>query len=212
MSVFTITLQPTEGGWSLIGPCLDDLLFPWGFLALFFAISKDSYSFHTRTCEKTLGFWQESFKLLTLVKEWWFLKCWNLKCFCAVLATVLQRAWGGVCHPPRPWWKPLFMGWQKSALGAGGQFPVVWLLEGNDANTNPGFSSWEIQEASPRSGGGRRMFVKVPVLPCPHINELSPLFLLDSEEYSSSTKPRSHWQAKATVFSNLPGSIMHSQK
>lgn len=90
--------------------------------------------------------------------------------------------------------------------GAGGQFPVVWLLEGNDANTNPGFSSWEIQEASPRSGGGRRMFVKVPVLPCPHINELSPLFLLDSEEYSSSAKPRRHWQAKATVFSNLPGS------
>ena len=37
--------------------------------------------------------------------------------------------------------------------GAGGQFPVVRLLEGNDANTNPGFSSWEVQEASPRSGG-----------------------------------------------------------
>lgn len=52
------------------------------------------------------------------------------------------------------------------------------------------------------------MFVNVPVLPV--LTEmLPPLFLLDSEEHSSSTKPRRHWQVKATVFSNLPGSKPH---
>lgn len=47
--------------------------------------------------------------------------------------------------------KLLFMGWQTSA--SGGTLPVAPLWGGNDANTNPGLSSWEIQEVCPRKGG-----------------------------------------------------------
>lgn len=75
--------------------------------------------------------------------------------------------------------KLLFMGWQTSA--SGGTLPVAPLWGGNDANTNPGLSSWEIQEVCPRKGG-RKTFVKVLVPLGPLVNALCSLCRPDSEE------------------------------
>lgn len=76
-----------------------------------------------------------------------------------------------------------YLSWVDRHLHLGaGQLPVAQLLGGNDANTNPGLSSWEIQEVCPRKGGETGTFVKVLVPLGPRVNALSPLCLAESEE------------------------------
>lgn len=87
----------------------------------------------------------------------------------------------------------------------GEQFPVVWLLGGNDANTSPGLSAREIRKRL-AEGEGEKDVCQSACAASPHINALSPLFRLDSEEYNSRTKQRRPWQVNAAVFSNPCGS------
>lgn len=55
-------------------------------------------------------------------------------------------------------------------------------------------------------GEGQKDVCQSACAASPHINALSPLFRLDSEEYNSRTKQRRPWQVNAAVFSNPCGS------
>lgn len=114
----------------LTGSCRDSFLFVFLKLSCsFFAIAKGSHSSSTKTCEKTLGFWKDSF---TYPGEE-MLAHWNLKCSVPFSPLSCKSSeWD--LPSPHSLLKTLSMGYRNLHLG---QFPVVWLLRGNSANINP---------------------------------------------------------------------------